>query len=136
MRLEIQFRHMDRSEALEDSVTEKVTHAVEGFAHKHDAHVQVWLISDLNRTTRGTGVFKCEIEVRCPKKKDYFISKVDSDMYMAIQDATDKLKVLLDEAGKREIQQRTQIPADILEGPVYTTEPAEDEVMGTYGHQS
>ena len=77
-----------------------------------------------------------EIEVRCPKKKDYFISKVDSDMHMAIQDATDKLKVLLDEAGKREIQQRTQIPADILQGPVYSTEPAEDEVMGTYGHQS
>lgn len=135
MRLDIQFRHMDRSEAIEDLVTDKVTQAVEGFMHRHDAHVQVWLISDLNRTNRGTGVFICEIEVRCPRKKDHFIRKVDADMHMAIQEATDKLKLLLDEAGKREIDQRNQIPADILRGAPIPT-PTEEQPTESYGQFS
>lgn len=108
MRLEIRFRHMDRSEALETLATEKVTQAVEQFVHRHDAHVQVWLISDLNRTNRGTGQFICEIEVRYPRKKDVFIRKMDSDMHGALQEACDKLKVLLDEAGKKEIALRNE----------------------------
>ena len=124
MRLDIQFRHMDRSETLEDFTSEKVTQAVEGFLHRHDAHIQVWLISDLNRSTRGTGNFKCEIEVRSPRKKDYFICKTDPDMHLAITDATDKLKTLLDEAGKRELDQRNQIPEDILNAQLYSTAPA------------
>jgi ribosome-associated translation inhibitor RaiA len=106
MRLEIQFRHMDRSEALEALVTEKVSHAVEGFLHRHDAHIQIWLISDLNLTTRGTGEFCCEIEIRYPKKKQLFIQKKHIDMHNAIQEATDTLGVLLDEAGKRELDHR------------------------------
>jgi ribosome-associated translation inhibitor RaiA len=106
MRLEIRFRHMDRSEALEQLTASKVTQATEGFLHRHDAHIQVWLISELNRTQRGSGSFICEIEVRCPKKKDYFISKSNHDMHTAIQNATDTLKVLLDEAGKKEVARR------------------------------
>ncbi|MES2962850.1 MAG: HPF/RaiA family ribosome-associated protein [Bdellovibrionota bacterium] len=106
MRLDVQFRHMDRSETLEDYALDKVTQAVEGFVHRHDAHVMIWLISDLNRTNRGTPEFKCEIEVRYPKKKDVFIAKSAPEMHAAIQDASDKLKVLLDEAGKKERAQR------------------------------
>jgi ribosome-associated translation inhibitor RaiA len=102
MRLDVQFRHMERSETLEDYALDKVTQAVEGFVHRHDAHVMIWLISDLNRTNRGTPEFKCEIEVRYPKKRDVFISKNAPEMHSAIQAAADKLKVLLDEAGKRE----------------------------------
>ena len=113
MRMEIRFRHMDRSEALEALTTEKVSQAVEGFVHRHDAHIQVWLISDLNITNRGTGHFICEIEVRYPKKKAFFIRKESSDMHMAIQDASDKLKVLLDEAGKKEIDLRNS-PQEIM----------------------
>lgn len=108
MRLEINFRHMDRSEALENLVTEKVMQAVSGFLHRHDAHIQVWLISELNRTTRGTGQFICEIEVRYPRKKNFFIRKDHSDMHYAIQDASDKLATMLDEAGKKEIALRNE----------------------------
>lgn len=106
MRTEVQFRHMDKSDVLEDYVTEKVEQAVEGFVHRHDAHAMVWLVSDLNRTNRGTPVFCCEIEVRYPKKKDVFISKENADIHLAINEACDKLSVLLDEAGKKEISQR------------------------------
>ncbi len=108
MRIDVQFRHMDRSEALEAFVTEKVEMAVDGFVHRHDSHVMIWLVSDLNRTNRGTPEFCCEIEVRYPKKKDVFISKTNSDIYSAINEACDKLSVLLDEAGKKEIHQRRQ----------------------------
>ena len=69
MRIDVQFRHMNRSEVLEAYVTDKVNVAVEGFVHRHDAHVMVWLVSDLNRTNRGTPEFCCEIEVRYPKKE-------------------------------------------------------------------
>ncbi len=113
MRLEIRFRHMERSDALESLTTEKVMQAIDGFLHRHDAHVQVWLISDLNRTNRGTGRFICEIEVRSPRKKDHFISKEDSDMHVAIQEATDKLKIILDEEGKREIRTRNDPRAQL-----------------------
>lgn len=102
MRLEIHFRHMDRSESLEDYAIEKVSAAVEEFVHRHDAHVQVWLISDVNRTNRGTGQFTCEIDVRYPKKRDLFISKSNEDMQRAIIEAVDSLAIVLDEAGKRE----------------------------------
>ena len=114
MRLEIRFRHMDRSEAVEDLATDKVMQAVEGFLHRHDAHVQVWLISDLNRTNRGTPRFICEIEVRCPRKKHFFIHKVHEDMHFAIQEATDKLKLILDEAGKKELDQRHEEVASLI----------------------
>ncbi len=106
MRLDIRFRHMDRSEAVENLATDKVMQAIDGFLHRHDAHIQVWLVSDLNRTNRGTGRFICEIEVRYPKKKHFFIQKSHEDMHNAIQEACDKLKVLLDEAGKRELDVR------------------------------
>lgn len=106
MRLMIHFRHMERSEAIEALATEKVTAAVDNFVHRHDAHVEIWLISELNRTNRGTPNFKCEIEVRYPPRKSFFVSKASADMHMAVQDATDALKVLLDEAGKKEIDLR------------------------------
>ena len=115
MRIDVQFRHMDRSEVLEAYVTEKVTAAVEGFVHAHDSHVMVWLVSNLNRTNRGTPEFCCEIEVRYPQKKDVFISKADQDIHLAINEATDKLSVMLDEAGKREISRRRQ--------PLQNTQP-------------
>ena len=114
MRLEIHFRHMERSEAVEALVTEKVMNAVEGFLHRHDAHVLVWLVSDLNLVNRGTGRFICEIEVRSPRKKDFFIRKESSDMHFAIQEASDKLAILLDEDGKRERSARQQ------EAPILT----------------
>jgi ribosomal subunit interface protein len=108
MRLEVRFRHMDRSEALENLVNEKTTSAVQNFSHRHECHVQVWLVSELNRNNRGTPHFICEIEVRYPQKKDLFISKDSSDMHSAIQEATDTLQNLLDEAGKRELSLRTE----------------------------
>jgi ribosome-associated translation inhibitor RaiA len=110
MRLDIHFRHMDRSESLENFATEKITHSVDGFAHRHDVHVQAWLISELNKSNRGAGSFICEIEIRYPKKKQYFIQKQSPDMHTAIQMAADKLKVLVDEAGKREIDFRHDVP--------------------------
>jgi ribosome-associated translation inhibitor RaiA len=108
MKLDIHFRHMDRSDSLEDLATDKVMHAVDGYLHRHDVHVQIWLISDLNLNNRGTGSFICEIEVRSPKKKHFFITKRDIDMHVAIQAAADKMKILLDNSGKRELDMRHQ----------------------------
>ena len=108
MKLDIHFRHMDRSEALEDVVTEKVTQVIENFLHRHDAHVQVWLVKDVGSENRGAGSFTCEIEVRTPHKKDFFLHKSNSDMHVAIGEATLTLKTLLDESGKKELDNRRQ----------------------------
>jgi ribosome-associated translation inhibitor RaiA len=108
MRLDVRFRHMDRSESLEDFVTERVNQVAADFLHRHDAHVQVWLVSDLNRTNRGNGSFICEIEVRYPRRRDFFIQKTNIDMHTAIIDATNKLALLLDEAGKKEVDLRSE----------------------------
>lgn len=110
MRLEVQFRHMDRSESLETLATDKISAAVEEFVHRHDSHVQVWLISDVNRTNRGTPQFTCEIDVRYPKKHELFISKSDSDIVLAINEATNSLAIMLDEAGKKERSLRREQP--------------------------
>jgi len=106
MRIDVQFRHMDRSEVLEAYAVEKISMAVGGFIHAHDSHVMIWLVSDLNRTNRGTPEFCCEIEVRYPQKKDVFISKSNQDIHLAINEAADKLSVMLDEAGKKEMARR------------------------------
>jgi ribosome-associated translation inhibitor RaiA len=110
MRIDVQFRHMDRSEALETYAVDKISMAVGGFVHAHDSHVMIWLCSNLNRTNRGTPEFCCEFEVRYPQKKDVFISKSDKDIHLAINEAADKLSVILDEAGKREISLRRSQP--------------------------
>jgi ribosome-associated translation inhibitor RaiA len=106
MRIEIRFRHMPRSEALESLVTERVVQASDGFVNRHDAHIQVWLVSDLNRTTRGTGSFICEIEVRYPPRKEFFIQKESSDMHVAIHEATEKLQDYLNDTVKKESEHR------------------------------
>ena len=102
MKLDIHFRHMDRSESLEDIVTAKIDQVIEAVLHSHDAHIQVWLIADVGRENRGTGSFTCEAEVRLPQKKDFFLRKSDADMHVAINDAMLTLRTLLDEAGKKE----------------------------------
>jgi ribosome-associated translation inhibitor RaiA len=105
---------MDRSEALEEFVTDKLSQVIAEFNHSHDAHAQVWLVSELNRATRGVAgeQFVVEIEVRTPGKHRHFISKTANDIYLAIGSASDALKVLLDEAGKRQRSQRhDNIPA-------------------------
>jgi ribosome-associated translation inhibitor RaiA len=107
MRLEVRFRHMDRSEALEELVTNKVNGALENFSHRHDCHVQVWLVSELNRNNRGTPHFLCEIEVRYPQKKDVFVSRDSNDMNSAVQAAVDTVEELLTEEAKRELSART-----------------------------
>lgn len=106
MRIDVQFRHMDRSESLETYVTDRISTVVQEFVHAHDSHVMIWLVSDLNRSNRGTPEFCCEIEVRYPGKKDVFISKSNSDIHLAINEASDKLSVMLDEIGKKQIAQR------------------------------
>jgi ribosome-associated translation inhibitor RaiA len=110
MRIDVQFRHMERSEALEAYAVEKISTAVNGFIHTHDSHVLIWLISDLNRANRGTPLFCCEVEVRYPQKKNVFISKTDQDIHLAINEAADKLSVMLDEAGKIAITRRRRLP--------------------------
>jgi len=111
MKLEIRFRHMDRSESLENVATEKIMQAVDGFLNRHDSHIQVWLVSDLNRSTRGNGSFTCEIDIRYPRKKQFFLQKTTDDMHVAIQEACDKLKDHLDNESKREIELRHQAPS-------------------------
>ena len=110
MKLDIHFRHMDRSESLEDLVTERISQIVDNVLHSHDAHVQVWLVNDVNRANRGAGAssFICEIEVRTPQKKDFFLHKSDSDMLVAIHEASLTLKTHLDEVGKKERTGRRQ----------------------------
>lgn len=112
MRIEVQFRHMDRSESLEAFAVDKISMAVESFAHAHDSHVMIWLVSDLNRSNRGTPEFCCEIEVRYPGKKDVFISKTNTDIHMAINEASDKLSVMLDEIGKKQLHARRAQPSN------------------------
>ena len=107
MRLEVRFRHMERSEALEDLATQKVSAAVEGFNQRHSTHVQVWLVSELNRTASRLPSFVCEIEVRYPHKKDLFVSRESADMRSAIMEACDSLEMLLTEAGKKELEHRS-----------------------------
>lgn len=108
MQLDVHFRGMDRSDAVEALATEKIMHAVGGFLHRHDAHVIIWLISERNRLNRGTGSFICEVEVRAPRKQTFFVAKRDFDMHNAIQETSNTIKVQLDQAGKKEIALRNE----------------------------
>jgi|GEM_PF-3405002 len=107
MRLEVRFRHMERSESLEELATQKVSAAVEGFNQRHSTHVQVWLVSELNRTATRLPCFVCEIEVRYPHRRDLFVSRESADMRTAIFEACDSLETLLTEAGKKELEHRS-----------------------------
>lgn len=105
MRMEIRFHHMDRSEAVETYVQSKVTEVIDEVLHRHDGHVQVWLIAETNRASKGTPHFICEVEVRFPPRKDLFVSRGAPDMYAAINEVAETLRELLREEGKREVKQ-------------------------------
>jgi ribosome-associated translation inhibitor RaiA len=104
MRIEIRFHHMDRSEALETYVNEKLSDVIDEVLHRRDGHILVWLNADTNRTTRANPTFVCEFEVRYPPRKDIFVSRSGADMHVAINEAVDSLRGLLREDGKREVQ--------------------------------
>jgi ribosomal subunit interface protein len=105
MRIDVRFTHMDRSEALETYVQEKLTDILDEVLHRHDGHVMVWLNAETNRVAKTVPNFVCEFEVRYPPRKDLFVSRSSADMYAAINEAIDSLRMLLREEGKREVQQ-------------------------------
>lgn len=129
MKLEIRFRHMERSEALEDYATEKITQSLEHVLHRDEAHVQAWLISERNLTNRGTGWFICEIDVRVPPRKEIFVRKSGPEIHGAIQSAIDKMQLLLDEQGKRENCSRKQSAAALGASFGATVEAATDDSL-------
>jgi ribosome-associated translation inhibitor RaiA len=99
--LDVRFRGMARSEALEADVREALTNLATEFLHRHHAHVQVWLVSELNRSARSRPEFKVEIEVRYPINHRIFVSKRDADVRQALQRATGTLGQILNESSKR-----------------------------------
>ncbi len=103
MKIDVNFRHMDRSETLENYVIGKVEDIVsEVMANRSHCHVMVFLVNEYNRNGRGQPTYQCEIEVRYPPKHDVFVHKSDRDIHIAINEATDTLRNLLNENGKRE----------------------------------
>lgn len=109
MQIEVKFHHMDRSEALETFVTEKVQDVIENVLQSRShCHVMVFLNSEFSRVSRGNPLFQCEIEVRYPPRHDVFVRKVNNDMHIAITEATSALRTLLREEGKREQARRHQ----------------------------
>ncbi len=106
MRLEIHFNHMARSEHLEAFVRERLEPVIEGVSRREDCHVMVWLMNVHSRAQRGVPELRCEIEVRYPPKRDFFVAKGADDMHMAITAAIDVLRAHLAEAGRREIDRR------------------------------
>ncbi len=106
MRMEIHFNHMTRSEHLETFIRERLQPVIEGALHRDDCHVMVWLMNVHSRAQRGVPELRCEIEVRYPPKRDFFVAKSAEDIHIAIVDAVDALKLHLAEDGKREIHRR------------------------------
>ena len=101
MRLDIHFNHMARSEHLELFVKERLEPVIEDILHRDDCHVMVWLMNVHSRAQRGIPELRCEIEVRYPPKRDFFVSKTSEDMHLSIIDALDALKTHVTEDRKR-----------------------------------
>ncbi len=121
MRLEFHFNHMDRSEALETYVRERLEPVVEDVLHRDDCHVMVWLITAHSRVQRGAPEFRAEIEIRYPPRKDFFVAKNSDDIHIAVVDAIAALREHIREDGKREIEMRRGSRAAIREaaaGPI------------------
>ena len=110
MRLEFHFNHMERSEALETFVTERLQPVIDDVLHRSDCHVMVWLITVNSRVQRGVPEFRAEIEIRYPPRKDFFVAKNADDIHVAVVDAIDALREHIREDGKREIDLRRMSP--------------------------
>lgn len=106
MRLEIHFNHMARSEHLEMFVRERLEPVVEGVLHRNDCHVMVWLMNVHSRIQRGVPELRCEIEIRYPPRRDFFVAKSSDDMHTAIVEAINALRMHLAGESKREIDRR------------------------------
>ncbi len=84
MRTKIHFTHMDRSESVENHAVSKIEKIVTDFGGRPDYHLQVWLVSENPKLAKGAPLYKCEVSVRFPPKKEVFVQKSSEDMYDAI----------------------------------------------------
>jgi ribosome-associated translation inhibitor RaiA len=105
MRLEIMFHHMDRSEGLENFVSEKLESLIH-VAHRQDAHFIVRLSTEQSFHQRNSLQFKCEIEVRYPHAKDVFVHKTDADIHVAIAEALDTVRTSIKKEDNRRLDAR------------------------------
>jgi ribosome-associated translation inhibitor RaiA len=94
MRLEIKYSHLERSDATDAFVAEKAE-ALRHLVHRHDCHLQVWLVAEKSRFGKGVPAYTCEIELRYSPKRDVFVSKTAEDLHSAIIDAVNATKNLL-----------------------------------------
>ena len=114
MRIDVQFTHMERSEALEEFAIEKLEPILESMLNRESGHAQVWLVCDHSRHhQRGAPEYRCEVEVRYPPRKDVFVCKADEDIHAAIQEAAAALKSLLRSESKREIDEHRHGPRHV-----------------------
>lgn len=103
MTSEVHFKGMERSVALETYLLKRLEPLLTDFLHRHDWHARVWLVTENSRFKKGVPVYRCEIDVRFPPKKEIFIEKSSVDMYQSINRAIERLKVAAAEYSKREI---------------------------------
>lgn len=89
----VHFVNLERSEALENIVTERVHHALERyFGNRADlAQVDISLIL-ASGSGPGLRRFCCELEVRTPRFPRVFVKKQDENVYRAVSYAIDGLK--------------------------------------------
>jgi ribosome-associated translation inhibitor RaiA len=88
----------------------------------------VWLMNVHSRVQKGVPEFRCEIEIRYPPKRDFFVAKSGDEMHAAIQYALDALKAHLREDGKREIDARRNARPAAAVGFEFPPESGDDEV--------
>ncbi len=113
MNTQVHFAHMDRSEALESQVLDKIEPIVEEYAGQREQHLRVWLVADQSIKQKGARSYKCEISVRVPPRREIFISKSATDMYIALKSAAKSLRTTLREEFKRRIYRRNDLREQI-----------------------
>lgn len=106
MRTEVHFHHLDHSDALETHAIEKFSDIVDEYLSREDSHTQVWLVSEKSYGQKGEHVYKCEVSVRYPHKKEVFVSKTAADMRDAINKSGVALTGILKEESKKEQTKR------------------------------
>lgn len=120
MRSEIHFTHMDRSPAVEDYTTERVDAIVEEYlGSRTEVHWQAWMVSDKPTEARGPHVFRCELSVRFAPKREIFVSKEASDMYEAINTATQSLTSAIREQTKKELKSKRRSARNSARIPIH-----------------
>lgn len=99
--IQINFKNLDKSEMIRDTVQERVSAIIEKFEYLNESRVQVTLEMQNSPFQAGPDVFKVKLHIYRGRYDGITVEKSDSNIYVALAEVVDHMLEVLNRFGDR-----------------------------------